>query len=114
MSKLGLSKNSTLTLGGIFKNKAKGAIPNHLGAKLDAILSRLEDYFCVEQHDFNVKPSKDSAEKTGRKKKELVPEKRFVVRVTEMKSLLEYLELNFFLVCPNRDPQSIAKKTVFL
>ena len=69
MCKLGLSKNSTLTLGGIFKNKAKGAIPDHLGAKLDAILSRREDYFCVEQHDFNVKLSKDSAEKNREKEK---------------------------------------------
>ena len=42
MSKLGLSKNATLTLGGIFKKQAKGKIPDHLGSKLDEILGKME------------------------------------------------------------------------
>ena len=92
MSKLGLSKNSTLTLGGIFKSKAKGTtVPDHLGSKLDAILSRMEDFFVVEKHYFNVNPKRDAAEKKERKKKELVPEERWVVRVTDMTALLDYL-----------------------
>ena len=76
---------------GIFKKEAKGKIPDHLESKIDQVLSKMEDFMAVEQHEFQVNPPKDSSQTTGRKKKELCTGKRWVVKVTDMQALLDYL-----------------------